>query len=143
QFKVIVSFDGSAIPDGATIISSTLKLKRGGLVGTNPFTTHGTCFADIKTGAFGANAVENGDFQAAATAAQVASMSNAAANGDLSTGALNAAGLAAVNKVGLTQMRVYFSVDDNNDNGDDFVGFYSGDNGTAANRPVLEVMYIP
>ncbi len=143
QFKVIVSFDTSAIPDGATIISATLKLKRGGLVGTNPFTTHGTCFADIKTGAFGANAVENGDFQAAATAAQVASMSNAAANGDLSTGALNAAGLAAVNKVGLTQMRVYFSVDDNNDNGDDFVGFYSGDNGTAANRPVLEVMYIP
>jgi hypothetical protein len=71
QYKAVVAFDTSAIPDGATILSVTLRLRRGTLSGTNPFTTHGTGWADVKTGCFSVStALETGDFQAAATAVQ-------------------------------------------------------------------------
>jgi hypothetical protein len=142
QYKAIVSFDTAAIPDGATIVSATLRLRRGTVSGTNPFTTHGSCWADVQTGGFsGSAALQTGDFQAAATVAQAASLSNAAANGDWSEGSLNAAGLAAISKTGTTQLRIYFNLDDNDDTGNDYIGYYSGDNTTAANRPQLVVTY--
>src|SRR5689334_21142533 len=49
QYKSVVSFDTSSIPDGATILSATLRLRRGTSSGTSPFTTHGTCWADVQT----------------------------------------------------------------------------------------------
>ena len=93
------------------------------------------------SGFSGSTTLQNGDFQAAATAVQAATLSNAASNGTWSTGSLNAAGIAAVNKTGTTQLRVYFSLDDNDDTGNDYLGYYSGENGTAANRPQLVVTY--
>ncbi len=143
QYKSVVSFDTSSIPDGATILSVTLRLLRGSLTGTNPFTTHGTCWVDVQGGSgfSGSTALATGDFQATATAVQSASLSNAASNGTWSTGNLNAAGLATLNKTGTTQLRVYFNLDDNDDKGNDYVGYYSGDNGTSANRPQLVVTY--
>ncbi len=143
QYKTVVSFDTSSIPDGATIVSVTLRLLRGSLTGTNPFTTHGTCWVDVQSGSgfSGATTLQNGDFQAAATAVQAASLSNAASNGTWSTASLSAAGLAAINKTGTTQLRIYFNLDDNDDTGNDYLGYYSGDDGTAANRPQLVVTY--
>ncbi|RJP20993.1 MAG: multicopper oxidase family protein [Candidatus Abyssobacteria bacterium SURF_5] len=144
QLKSIVSFDTSSLPDGATIQAATLRLIRGGVAGINPFTTHAPCYVDIVTGSFGGNpALAPSDFQAAATAAQVAVMSNPAVNGAASEGLLNAAGLAAINKIGLTQLKVYFAVDDNDDGTTDAIGFFSGENAVPANRPVLEVTYLP
>jgi len=142
QYKTVVSFDTSAIPDGATILSVTLRLRRGTVSGTNPFTTHGTCWVDVQpgTGFSGSTTLQTGDFQAAATAVQAASLTNAANNLDWSTGSLNAAGLAAINKTGTTQLRVYFNLDDNNDSGNDYIGYYSGE-ATSANRPQLVVTY--
>jgi carboxypeptidase T len=143
QYKAVVSFDTSSIPDGATIVSVTLRLLRGSVTGTNPFTTHGTCWVDVQngTGFSGSTTLQNGDWQAAATAAQATSLSNAASNGTWSTGNLNAAGIAALNKTGTTQLRVYFNLGDNDDTGNDYLGYYSGENGTAANRPQLVVTY--
>jgi hypothetical protein len=142
QYRTVVSFDTSSIPDGATILSVTVRLRRGTLSGTSPFTTHGTCWVDVQTeGLSGSTALQTGDFQAAATAVQAASLSNAASNGSWSEGSLNAAGLAAVSKTGTTQLRVYFNLDDNDDNGNDYLGYYSGDNTTAANRPQLVITY--
>ena len=121
----------------------TLRLRRGTVSGTNPFTTHGICWVDVQSGSgfSGSTTLQTGDFQAAATAVQAASLSNAANNLDWSEGSLNAAGLAAINKTGTTQLRVYFNLDDNNDGGNDYIGYYSGDNGTSANRPQLVVTY--
>lgn len=142
QYKTVVAFDTSAIPDGATILSATLRLRRGTSSGTNPFTTHGTCQVDVQTGGFsGSTTLATGDFQATATVAQAASLTNAASDGSWSEGSLNAAGLAAIAKTGTTQLRVYFSLDDNDDTGNDYLGYYSGDNTTAANRPQLVVTY--
>jgi hypothetical protein len=118
-----------------------VRLLRGSLTGTNPFTTHGTCWADVQTGGFsGSTTLQTGDFQAVATAAQSASLSNAASNGSWSEGTLNAAGLAAISKTGTTQLRIWFNLDDNDDTGNDYLGYYSGE-ATAANRPQLVVTY--
>ncbi|HXU31696.1 MAG TPA: M20/M25/M40 family metallo-hydrolase [Thermoanaerobaculia bacterium] len=143
QYKSVVSFDTSSIPDGATIVSVTLRLLRGTSSGTSPFTTHGTCWVDVQGGSgfSGSTTLQTGDFQAAATAVHAASLSNAASNGTWSEGSLNAAGLAAINKTGTTQLRAYFNLDDNDDTANDYLGYYSGNNGTAANRPQLVVTY--
>jgi choice-of-anchor B domain-containing protein len=142
QYKAVVSFDTSPIPDGATILSVNLRLLRGTVSGTSPFTTHGTCWVDVQNGGLSGSAtLQTGDFQAAATAVHATSLSNAASNGTWSEGSLNAAGLAAVNKTGTTQLRVYFNLDDNDDTGNDYIGYYSGDNTAAANRPQLVVTY--
>ena len=54
---------------------------------------------DVQTGGFsGSTTLETADFQATATAVQATSLSNAANNGDWSTGNLNAAGLTAISK---------------------------------------------
>ena len=144
QYKSIVSFDTSSIPDTATVTAATLRLVRGTLSGTNPFTTHGSCVADIVTGGFGGStAFAYGDWQAAATATNVATMSNPTANGSASTGNLNASGLAAINKTGTTQMRLTFTLDDNDDLGYDYIGFYAGENATTNNKPQLTVTYTP
>ena len=142
QYKSIVAFDTSAIPDGATILSATLRLRRGTVSGTNPFTTHGTCWVDVQSGGFsGSTTLQTGDFQATATAAQAATLSNAANNETWSQATLGAAGLLAINKTGTTQLRLRFNLDDNDDNGNDYLGYYSGESATVPSRPQLVVTY--
>lgn len=142
QYKNIVSFNTSSIPDGAVILSATLQLRRGSISGTNPFTTHGPCVADISNGGFGGNTTfAFSDWEAAATATSVVTLSNPTANGSASTGSLNAAGLAAISKTGTTQLRVYCTLDDNDNLVFDYIGFYAGENATVSNRPQLTVTY--
>jgi len=142
QYKNIVSFDTSSIPDGATIQSASLRLVRGTISGTNPFSTHGPCVADIVTGGFGGStAFAFADWQAAATANAVVTLSSPASNGSASTGNLSAAGLSAINKTGTTQLRVYCTLGDNDDLGFDYIGFYPGETATTANRPRLTITY--
>ncbi len=139
QYKSIVSFDTSSLPDAAIVTAATLKIYGETVLGTNPHRTHGSCYMDIKTGFFGTQALENSDFEAPATARQAATMSSLTTTGNWSTGSLSAAGCAAINKTGYTQMRVYFSLDDNNDADDDYIGYYPGESATYP--PTLEVTY--
>ncbi len=142
QYKNIVSFDTSSIPDTATITAATLRLVRGTISGTSPFSTHGPCVADIVTGGFGGStAFAFSDWEAAATANSVVTLSSPAANGSASSGTLSATGLLAVNKTGTTQLRVYCTIGDNDDLGFDYIGFYPGETATQANRPQLIVTY--
>jgi S-adenosylmethionine hydrolase len=143
QYKSILSFDTSAIPDGATIVEARFRLVRGGGQGTDPFDGgFGQCLVDVNSGGFsGSNALQASDFQASATAVAAAVMPAAPNQLDVSEGVLDAAGLAAVNVAGTTQIRVYFEIGDNDDGGNDFAGFYSGDTSNFSRRPQLEVTY--
>ena len=143
QYKSIVSFDTSGLPDDATVTSAVLRLKTSGTTGTSPFSVLGTCYLDIKatSGFNGSTALEAADFQAAADATQVATLGNPGSTGT-SSATLNSPGLTFISKTGITQMRVYFSTPTNNDNNSNYISWYPGSTSTASYRPVLEISYI-
>lgn len=141
QWRSILSFDTSTLPDNATIVSVEVRLQRSGVTGTSPFDTHGALWVDVKTGAYGNNnALAKSDFEAASTSTQVTSLSNPLANGDWASGFFNSAGLSGVNKVGRTQLKIRFNQDDNDDLSSDYMGFNAGEAATAS-RPVLIITY--
>jgi hypothetical protein len=46
-----------------------------------------------------------------------------------------------INLIGVTQFRLAFQLDDNNDRGDDYIKFYSGDQADQRDRPQLLIEY--
>lgn len=143
QYRSVFSFDTSGLPDGATITSAQLRLNVSSVSGTWPWQTHGVCWVDVKSGAGfgGSTALAKTDFEAAADATGVASLSAVTANGQWSQGTLNAEGMARINTTGKTQFRVYFQRDDNDDASNDYVIFNTGGASTASLRPQLIVTY--
>ena len=143
QLKGFVSFDTSSLPDNAILVSARLILNRSALVGTSPFTTHGVCRVEIKTGAFNNNlSLEPADFQAAATGQPVSILSKPTVDGSLAYATLNPQGVAAIDKTGTTQLRVFFEQGDNDDLASDALLFSAGEELTTALRPRLEVKYL-
>ena len=107
----ILSFDTSSLPDNAQITQARLYLTREAATGTNPFTSGalGTPTVDVRAGTFGAPAVETSDAGAAATASDAGwVIGSVLANGHALGIELKAAGLAAINPTGRTQLRVSF-----------------------------------
>ncbi len=141
QYRSILSFDTSEIPDGAQILSAKLRLKRGGGSGTNPFLAHGICHVDVCRGGFG-NHVElaDDDFKASATAPRAGRLSDTAEDRSWAEATLDSDGRAAINKSGTTQFRLYFADGDGN-NRYDFMGYYSGDS-DLQDRPRLIVKFV-
>ncbi len=141
QYRSILSFNTAPLPDTAVITKVTLKIKKQGQVGTNPFATHGRLDVDIRTGVFGGNsALQVGDFQAAASKNAVGSIPNTPASGWYKK-VWNGTIFAYINKIGLTQFRLRFATGDNDDLGADYISFFSGNYGTAAARPTLIIEY--
>lgn len=140
QYRAVLSFDTSALPDNAIIQSGLLKIKQSGLpVGTNPFNILGSLWADIRRGPFSGNAaLQLGDFGAAASSVKVGAF-NKTPVGGWYTDTLNAAGLNGINKTGLTQLRLYFATDDNNNLAANLMRFVSGN--SATNKPQLVITY--
>jgi hypothetical protein len=56
QFRSILSFNTSGLPDNAVIKKVMLKIKPQSLVGVNPFTTHGGLMVDVRKPFFGTSA---------------------------------------------------------------------------------------
>ncbi len=143
QIKSIVSFDTSPIPDTAVVLSATLRLTRGAITGTNPLQTHGTCLLEIKKGGFGTGtALAASDLQAAADAV-AGTIAGALAFNTTYDFQLSKDALAYVNLTGRTQLRMAFTLDDDDDQVADLLGFYAADTAKAARRPVLMVRYQP
>jgi hypothetical protein len=141
QSRAILSFNTSSLPDNAIITGVTLKIKKHSLSGTNPFTTHGNIAIDIRRGAFSnAAALQSTDFQAVASKSGVGVITNNPQAGGWYAAKLNAAAHPYVNLTGITQFRLRFQKDDDNDLIADFIRYYSG-NAIAANRPVLVIEY--
>jgi hypothetical protein len=147
QYKGFLSFDTSSIPDEATIVSATLRLRHGvhsGIV-SNIYSALGSIQTDISnagSGGFGgATALVAGDFQTTSNVTtSVTTLSQVLSIGDWATGSLNSAGLAQINKTGRTQFRIYFTTDDNNNDTAEYIGFSSAGNPTGE-QPELVVTY--
>lgn len=141
QYRGILSFNTSSLPDGAVIISATLKIRRNGpLIGGNPFDKLGILWTDLRTGPFDQLTLQNLDFQSPASLTKAGFFAKTPVNGWYST-TLYASALDDINKTGVTQFRLYFGVDDNNNHTADDMSFDSGDASNSANRPVLEIKY--
>jgi hypothetical protein len=139
QYKSVLDFNTAPLPDNAVIVSAYLKVKKAAIVGTNPFTTHGNLWVDVRKPFFGsARALQLADFAAAAGGLQVGSFGSTPASGWYTADVTS--GTSYINLTGTTQFRLYFNLDDNNDMGADYLKFFSG-NAIVANRPVLVIEY--
>ncbi len=140
QYRAILHFDTSDLPDTAVITGVTLRIMKQSQAGTNPFGTHGALRADVRQAFFGpAAALAASDFQAGSGNTAVTSF-GAAPAGKWYSAVLGGAAQVFINRTGSTQFRLRFTLDDNNDHGADYVTFYSG-NAATANRPQLIVQY--
>ncbi len=142
QYRAILSFNTAGLPDTAVIKSVTLKIMKAGGSATNPYTTLGNIAVDIKKGTFSNSAaLQSGDFQAAASMNAVMAIPNTPVNGWYSK-AMSSTYFGYINKIGITQLRLRFGVDDNNNRIADYLAFFSGDYMTTpSSRPTLVITY--
>jgi hypothetical protein len=141
QYRSIISFNTDSLPDNAFITSVQVKIKRQGLVGTDPFTTHGNLLLEIRNGLFSNDLdVSLSDFAAAASSSTPDTFTTT--NSIWYTANLSGANLVFVNKAGVTQFRLRFNLDDNDDLGSDYLKFFSGDATYEADYPQLVVTYV-
>jgi hypothetical protein len=145
QYRSGLSFDTSSLPDNAVITSVTLKFKYAGKIGTSPFNTHGSLLADICRGAFSNNiALQLNDFAVKCPIAmykvKTLTYTNSLADNWYSQ-ALLPDDYQFVNLGGVTQFRLRFAKDDNNDFGADFLKIFSGSALNETDRPRLIVGY--
>jgi hypothetical protein len=146
QYRGILSFNTGTLPDAATVTSVTLKVRRQGVTGGgNPLSTFQGFMVDIKKGSFGTTALQTSDFQATFTAAT--GKTYGPFNPALSAGwySINlSGGKAYINKLstnsGLTQIRLRFKLDDNNNAVANYLSLFSG-NAPMFSRPQLVITY--
>jgi hypothetical protein len=149
QYRTILSFStGASLPDDAFITLVTFKIKRSSVVGGgNPVTIFGGFFADVKKGFFGTKStLQTSDFQATSTVATFKSYGpfKPTPVGGWYTINLTSA-KSYMNKVttssGLTQIRLRFKLDDNNNGSANYLNLFSGNTATVANRPQLIITF--
>ncbi|MGB7875907.1 MAG: hypothetical protein WBL25_16110, partial [Anaerolineales bacterium] len=146
QFRSILHFPTYYIPNNAVITRALLMIKGEALAGTNPFTTHGNILVDIRSGAFGFigpfryRGLQISDFQSPSHMDGVAMIENNPFNGWywawLESSAFN-----YIKLNGITQIRLRFQIDDDDDLAGDYLRFYSGDYEGLALRPRLVIEY--
>jgi hypothetical protein len=140
QYRSILSFDTSSLPDRAVIVSAQLKIKRQDIVGADPFGTHGVLVLEIRSGGFyNSILLQASDFSAPASWGSVRD-SFAPLTSSWYAASLSSTNLKLINKFGATQFRVFFSRDDNDDRSADYIKFFSG-NSTDENKPELTLTY--
>jgi hypothetical protein len=136
QYRSLLYFNTSIISDNAVVSSVVLKIKKAGTT-TGSVLLLGDLVADMKSGAFGLAPLELTDFNAAGAPINTAgSFSESSGTYQLT---LSPANFKYVNLAGITQFRIRFTKDDDNDKTADFLSFYAGED--AVNAPQLIVEY--
>ena len=146
QYRAILHFPTYYLPDNAVVTEAVLMIKLQGGAGNYPFTTLGGISIDIRTGVFGnlgpfgIDALQASDFQNPASMSPAGVIPNTpSGNWFLTT--LNSAANPFVNLRGITQIRLAFQLDDNDNLADDYLAFYSGNSDSYSDRPHLVVRY--
>lgn len=146
QFRSILHFPTHYLPDNAVITRVILMIKKQDVIGTDPFTTHQNIVVDIRNGMFGNfnlfnfMSLELVDFLAPASVYSVGTIQNNPTGGWYWT-TLDSKSFSSINLTGITQFRLAFLLDDNDDLGEDSVRFYSGDYVEQRDRPHLQIEY--
>ena len=145
QYRAILSFNTAGLPDNAVVTKATLKIKvSGALVGNNnPFAWGQGLKSDVCKGSFGGNALQLSDFNffnATNCKLLAGTFGNTPTAGWYSVNIVNAA-WNKINKTGLTQFRLRFAKDDNDDGAADYWRFFSGNHTTASFKPTFLIEY--
>jgi hypothetical protein len=146
QFRAILHFPTHYLPNNAVITRALLMIKKDGLVGEDPFTTHQNILVDIRSGAFGFigpfpyRGLQVSDFQSPAHKDAVGMIENNPFNGWYWAW-LDSSAFEYISRTGITQIRLRFQIDDDDDLGDDYLKFLSGDYVGQADRPRLVIEY--
>ena len=146
QYRAILHFPTSSLPDTAVITQVILVIRKQALTGTDPFTTHQNILIDIRKGPFGSlgpfgiSALQVKDFQAPADILAAGTIINNPV-GDTYWGLLDGSANQFINLKGITQFRLMFQLDDNDDMDNDYFSFFSGDYKVLSDRPQLQVEY--
>lgn len=107
--KTLLSFDTASVPDGATVTGAYLTLTHASSSGDPWASPAGnTLVLDVQSGCFSGCATEASDWSSAATAASAAQVVKFT-SGTQNSSDLSAAGRSAVNRTGLTQIRLRFT----------------------------------
>jgi hypothetical protein len=143
QYRGILSFNtGAGLPDNAVITKVTLKVKKSAVIGGgDPVSMFQGFMVEIKKGTFGTAALETSDFQSLASKTYgpfMTPLSGGWYTIDLTTGKTYINKLSTLS--GLSQIRLRFKLDDNNDTIANFLSLFSGD-ADDANRPQLIIRY--
>jgi photosystem II stability/assembly factor-like uncharacterized protein len=140
QFRAILSFATSAIPDNAVITAATLQVKPAGETGGNPLGTHDRLVLDIIRDKFDTlPALQVEDFQARPDNFKIARFSKKLYAGWYRAVLFQRA-YPFINVSGRTQFRLRFTLDDDDDNSADILKLYSG-NAVLDDSPLLIIDY--
>jgi Tol biopolymer transport system component len=141
QYRSILSFKTSGLPDTAVITSVTLKIKQQSVTGRATFKMFQGLLVDIRRGTFGTPALQLTDFRATANKTGIGPFTAPAVGGWYTFDLTTAKGY--INKLatnsGLTQFRLRFKLDDNNNAIANYISFFSGN--SATNKPRLIIQY--
>ncbi len=143
QYRSVLSFSTSSLPDSAVITKVTLRVRKQGVTGGgDPVSKFQGFVADIKNGYLGTSTkLQTGDFQASANKSY-GPFKPALIGGWYSIDLTGAK--AYVNRTasrsGLTQIRLRFKLDDDGNKKANYLSLYSG-NASATSRPQLIVRY--
>jgi len=146
QYRGILSFStGASLPDTAVITKIILKIKKSAVVGGgNPLTIFQGFMVDIKNGTFGTTVLQASDFQTAASN-MYGPFKPALVSGWYSIILTNAKNY--INKLssgsGLTQIRLRFKLDDNNNTVANYLSLYSGNAGMLNSPQLIIQYYVP
>jgi hypothetical protein len=140
QYRSILDFDTSGLPDAAVITGVTVRIKKQAIVGTNPLGTHGYLLVDLKTGFYhDIQVLEKYDFQAAGSRGNVGRFIKTP-DGGWYRAPLRARNYSLISLTGTTQLRLRFEADDNDNLTADYLSFWTG-NAAEADRPELIITY--
>ncbi len=146
--QLILSFDTSSLPDNATIVNADLRLYHTSKIGTP--SSLGSIQVDIRNPylsptsfRYGSlNAAEMSDFQVISHYPNVATLPVPVTINQYTTCTFNAYGRQGINKQGLTQMKLHYTLEDNGNAAADTASFGTGNYGALSpGRPRLTIQY--
>ncbi len=139
RYRSVLVFQTGKLADNAIITKVTLKIRKQGLVGDDPFGQLGSLVVDMGKPFIGTSAgLQPGDFQAQAGLASAATFTRKPTAKGWYSAVFKGSAMSLVNLIGATQLRLRFTR--NGSTGGDYLSIFSG-NATPANRPVLVVEY--
>lgn len=147
QYRSVLSFNTGGLPDNAVITSAVLTLTRKTVtsIDSDPLSTFGGLLVDVRKGYFGTvPGLQAYDFQGTAHINGLGPFAPPSVSRLYSISLLSAA-FPRINVLGkssgLTQLRLRFSIDDNNDSISNYISFFSGNAANAEDRPTLTISY--